>query len=100
MRIFFLKTTPYVPYVYIVVRRWDYVLPRFVLFVCLLVFVCFFKLIKIHQHCWKENIKISKAAKFGNDILKSNQDMAPQLNGILLGQVYDPILNYLCSSQT
>ena len=66
-------------------------------------FVClffFFKLIKIHQHCLKEHIKISKAAKFGNDILKSNQDMAPQLNGILLGQVYDPILNYLCSSQT
>lgn len=67
------------------------------LFAC---FCLFFKLIKIHQHCWKEHIKISKAAKFGNDILKSNQDMAPQLNGILLGQVYDPILNYLCSSQT
>ena len=45
-------------------------------------------------------MKISKAAKFGHDILNSNQDMAPQINGILLGQVYDPILNYLCSSQT
>ena len=33
---------------------------------------------KIRQHSWKERLKISIVAKFESDLVKTNQDMAPQ----------------------
>ena len=41
------------------------------------------KLGKIHQHHWKERLKISKTAKFECDLLKTNEDSAPQSREIL-----------------
>ena len=32
----------------------------------------------IRQHHWKERLKISKIAKFKSDLLKTNEDKAPQ----------------------
>ena len=36
------------------------------------------KLWKNRRHHWKERLKISKTAKFESDLLKTNQDIAPQ----------------------
>ena len=36
------------------------------------------KLGKIRGHHWKERLKISKSAKFESDLLKTNEDTAPQ----------------------
>ena len=38
---------------------------------------------KIRQHGWKEPRKISKVAKFENDLLKTKEDIAPQSREIL-----------------
>ena len=38
---------------------------------------------KIRRHHWKEYLKISKIAKFQSDLLKINEDIAPQSRGIL-----------------
>ena len=40
-------------------------------------------LAKIRQHDWKEPRKISKVAKFENDLLKTKEDIAPQSREIL-----------------
>ena len=36
------------------------------------------KLRNIRRHHWKERLKISKIAKFGSNLLKTNEDIAPQ----------------------
>ena len=41
------------------------------------------KLAKIRQHGWKEQLKISKVAKFESDLLKTYEDTAPQRREIL-----------------
>ena len=41
------------------------------------------KLRKIRRHHWKELLKISKIAKFECDLLKTNEDSAPQSREIL-----------------
>ena len=41
------------------------------------------KLGKIRRHHWKELLKISKIAKFECDLLKTNEDSAPQSREIL-----------------
>ena len=41
------------------------------------------KLRKIRRHHWKERLKISKIAKFQSDLLKTNEDIAPQSREIL-----------------
>ena len=41
------------------------------------------QLAKIHRHRWKERLKISKAAKFESNRIKTNEDMAPQSRRIL-----------------
>ena len=41
------------------------------------------KLAKIRQHGWKERLKISKVAKFDNDLLKTYEATAPQRREIL-----------------
>ena len=41
------------------------------------------QLAKIHQHGWKERLKISKVAKFESDLLKTYEDTAPQRRVIL-----------------
>ena len=41
------------------------------------------KFSKIRQHHWKECLKISKIAKFESDLLKTNDDTAPQSREIL-----------------
>ena len=33
---------------------------------------------KIGPHHWKEHLKITKIAKFESDLLKTNEDTAPQ----------------------
>ena len=38
---------------------------------------------KIRQHYWKERLKISRTAKFQSDLLKTNEDIAPQGRQIL-----------------
>ena len=38
--------------------------------------------VKLHQHSWKECLKISKVAKFENDLLKVTR-VPPQSGGIL-----------------
>ena len=38
---------------------------------------------KIRRHHWKENLKIGKIAKFESDLLKTNEDTAPQSREIL-----------------
>ena len=37
----------------------------------------------IRRHQWKERLKTSKAAKFENDLLKLNENIAPQSREIL-----------------
>ena len=37
----------------------------------------------IRRHQWKERFKISKAAKFESDLLKLNENIAPQSREIL-----------------
>ena len=39
---------------------------------------------KIHQHSLKEPLKISKVAKFESDLLKTNEEIAPESCEILL----------------
>ena len=41
------------------------------------------QLAKIHQHRWKECLKINKAAKFESDMLKTNEELHPQSREIL-----------------
>ena len=41
------------------------------------------KLAKIRQHGWKEQLKISKVAKFESDLLKTYEDTALQRREIL-----------------
>ena len=41
------------------------------------------QLTKIRQHGGKERLKISKAAKFESDLLKTNEDIDPQSRVIL-----------------
>ena len=41
------------------------------------------KLRNIRRHHWKERLKITKIAKFESDLLKTNQDIAPQGREIL-----------------
>ena len=38
---------------------------------------------KIRQHYWKECLKICRTAKFQSDLLKTNEDIAPQSRQIL-----------------
>ena len=38
---------------------------------------------KILGHHWKKHLKISETAKFESDLLKTNEDMAPQSREIL-----------------
>ena len=38
---------------------------------------------KIHRHRLKERLEISKTAKFESDLLKANEDAAPQIREIL-----------------
>ena len=38
---------------------------------------------KILQHYWKERLKISRTVKFQSDLLKTNEDIAPQSRQIL-----------------
>ena len=38
---------------------------------------------KTRRHHWKQRLKISKTAKFESDLLKSNDDIAPQKREIL-----------------
>ena len=38
---------------------------------------------KIRRHHWKERRKINKIAKFESDLLKTNDDAAPQSREIL-----------------
>ena len=37
------------------------------------------KLAKIRPHHWKRHFKISKINKFERDLLKTNEDIAPQI---------------------
>ena len=37
------------------------------------------KLAKIRRHHWKGRLKISKINKFERDLLKTNEDIAPQI---------------------
>ena len=37
------------------------------------------KLAKIRPHHWKRRLKISKINKFERDLLKTNEDIAPQI---------------------
>ena len=43
---------------------------------------------KIHQYSLKEPLKISKVAKFESDLLKTNEEIAPESCEILLMFVY------------
>ena len=50
---------------------------------------------KIRQHSWKERLKISIVAKFESDLVKTNQDMAPQSRTLVwwgVGQVSAPTI--------
>ena len=38
---------------------------------------------KIRPHHWTEHLKITKTAKFESDLLKTNEDTAPQSREIL-----------------
>ena len=38
---------------------------------------------KILQHYWKERLKISRTVKFQSDLLKTNEDIAPQSRQVL-----------------
>ena len=48
---------------------------------------------KIHQHHWIERLKIHKIAKFQSDLLKTNENTAPQSCKILQTFVW-------CGAQT
>ena len=41
------------------------------------------QLVKIRRHHWKERLRISKIAKFENDLLKPNEGLTPQCREIL-----------------
>ena len=41
------------------------------------------QLVKIRRHHWKERLRISKIAKFENDLLKTNEGLTPQCREIL-----------------
>ena len=49
---------------------------------------------KICWHHWKEPLKISKIAKFEKDLLKANEDTAPQSCKIL--QTFVWLINFIC----
>ena len=46
------------------------------------------QLAKIRQHGGKERLKISKVARFESDLLKNNEDKAPQSRVILRDVLY------------
>ena len=41
------------------------------------------KLRKIRRHLWKENPKINKIAKFESDLVKTNEEIAPETRKIV-----------------
>ena len=41
------------------------------------------KLRKIRRHLWKELLKINKSAKFESDLLKTNEEIAPETREIV-----------------
>jgi len=49
----------------------------------LLTGICWDQLAKIRQHEYKERLRVSKSTKFEHDLMKANEDIAPQSRRIL-----------------